>query len=90
MDGMELERHVAELRGLAEATRRAAARAAAADGVEWRSTAAQRFREVLAREATRTRRCADLLDDAAHALAAHVRAVHARTDVAPGPRGAAR
>ena len=84
MDDFEGRRHAAELRELAETTRRAAARAAAADGVQWRSVAADRFREALAREALRARRCADLLDDATQALAAHLRAVESRFEERAG------
>lgn len=80
MDWTHLQRHVAELRELAETTRVAAARAAATEGVEWRSVAAERFRTALHREAGLTRRCADLLDDAARAMAAHVRAVQDSAD----------
>lgn len=76
MDWSHLQRHVAELRELADVSRAAAARAAATDG-QWRSPAAERFREALGDETLRTRRCADLLDDAARALAGHLRAVHA-------------
>lgn len=75
MDWTHLQRRAAELRELADATRRAAATAAATDGVEWRSVAAERFRTALYREAVLTRRCADLLEDAATAMAAHARAV---------------
>jgi hypothetical protein len=74
MDATHLNHRAAELRALADETRRAAAIAAATDDVEWRSPAAQRFREALRHEADLTRRCADLLDDAAQALAAHARA----------------
>jgi hypothetical protein len=82
MDWSHLQRHVVELRELADVSRAAAARAAATDDVPWRSVAAERFRAVLGDEALRARRCADLLDDAALALAGHLRAVHA----SGGPR----
>jgi hypothetical protein len=85
MDWSHLQRHVVELRQLADVSRAAAARAAATDGVAWRSVAAERFREALGDEALRTRRCADLLDDAARALAGHLRAVHASGDQGARP-----
>lgn len=75
MDGAILRRHAIELQELAERTREAAARAGGTDDVDWRSPAAERFREVLRREAGLTLRCADLLDDAARAMAVHARAV---------------
>jgi hypothetical protein len=70
-----VRRRALELRAMAETTRAAATTAAAATGVEWRSLAADRFRELLRHEAERTRRCADLLDTAADALARHAAAV---------------
>lgn len=77
MDASHLERRAAELRELAGQAREAAATAVATDGVEWRSVAADRFRESLHREAEFARRCADLLDDAAQAMAVHARSVPA-------------
>jgi hypothetical protein len=81
MDWTHLQRHAAELHELADRARTAAALATAVDGVEWRSVAADRFRSALANEAALTRRCADLLDDAGQALAAHARAVHSASPV---------
>ena len=75
MDASHLARSAAELRELAGQAREAAAAAAATDGVAWRSVAADRFREALQREAELARRCADLLDDAAQAMAVHARSV---------------
>jgi hypothetical protein len=75
MDATHLRHQAAELRGLAGEARRAAAMSAATQDVEWRSLAAERFREALRHEADLTLRCADLLDDAAQAMAAHARAV---------------
>jgi len=43
--------------------------------VTWHSLAAERFRAALRREALHGRRCADDLDAAGRALAAHARAV---------------
>ena len=75
MDGMQLEQRAAQLRALAEETRAGAARVAALDAVRWKSLAANRFRAALQREAALGRRCADALDTAARAAAAHARAV---------------
>jgi hypothetical protein len=75
MDYLNLRRQVAELRDLADISRGAAARVAAADGVEWCSVAAERFRSALRAEAALTRHCAELLDAAAQAMAAHAQTV---------------
>jgi len=75
MDGMHPEHCAARLRVLAGQARATAARVAAVEAVEWRSLAADRFREALLREAALGRHCADLLDAAAGAFAAHARAL---------------
>ncbi|HEY6797212.1 MAG TPA: hypothetical protein VI248_21270 [Kineosporiaceae bacterium] len=75
MDGVQLQRCAAELYALADEARGEAARVGAVERVEWRSLAADRFRAVLRREALVGRRCADVLDDAARAVAAHARAI---------------
>lgn len=81
MDVTQLQRNAAELHELAEQARQAAAAATATDAVEWRSVAADRFRESLHREAALARRCAELLDDAARAMAVHAQAVQSSVPV---------
>jgi hypothetical protein len=75
MDGMHPEQVAAGLRALAAEARAGAARVAAVESVRWRSIAAERFRAALRHEAALGRRCADLLDSAAAAFAAHARAI---------------
>jgi hypothetical protein len=75
MDGTDLDRQVAQLRHLAQEARDLAAHLVASGSVEWKSLAANRFRERLAFEAVLSRGCADRLDRAAGALAAHAVAV---------------
>jgi hypothetical protein len=77
MDGMALEHRAAQLKALADEARAGAARVAAVDAVEWKSLAASHFRAALHDEAARGRECAELIEDAAQALAAHARAVGA-------------
>jgi hypothetical protein len=75
MDGAHLARCAARLHALAEEARGEAARVAATDAVAWRSVAADRFRVALRQEAVLGRRCAEALDAAAQAFAAHARAI---------------
>jgi uncharacterized protein YukE len=75
MDLLDLRRGAHQLHAVAEQVRRLAAEVSSAAGVEWQSSAAERFRDRLAVEASAVRRCAHALDDAAHAFAAHAAAV---------------
>jgi len=75
MDATHLAHCAAQLHTLAAEARAGAARVAAEQGVTWHSLAAERFRAALRREALHGRRCADDLDAAGRALAAHARAV---------------
>lgn len=75
MDGMDLDRQVAQLRQLAQEARDLASHLVASGSVEWKSLAANRFRERLGFEAVLSRGCADRLDRAAGALAVHAVAV---------------
>jgi uncharacterized protein YukE len=75
MDEVQFQRCAAALHALAEEVRGQAARVVAVQSAPWRSTAADRFRAVLGREAAAGRRCAEALDEAARAVAAHARAV---------------
>jgi hypothetical protein len=75
VDGMDVDRQVAQLRQLAGEARDLATHLAASGAVEWKSLAANRFRERLGYEAVLSRGCADRLDRAAGALAAHALAL---------------
>jgi hypothetical protein len=75
VDGDHVTRLAQRLHALADETRREADRMASTTSVDWRSTAADRYRERLAAEALRVRRAASVLDDAARALAVLARAV---------------
>jgi len=77
MDGMGSEGCATRLQALAQEARAATARVAAVDAIDWRSSAAERFRAALRHEAALGRQCADLLDAAAGAYARHARALGA-------------
>ena len=92
MDGMHLQHRLALLDSLATQARTAARHTAATSTVEWRSLAADRFRAELSAQAASAQACAGLLDDAAEALGAHVRALraHAATGWVPEPQSVTR
>jgi hypothetical protein len=91
VDGMELDRQVAQLRQLAQEARDLASHLVQGGSVEWKSLAANRFRERLGFEAVLSRGCADRLDRAAGALAAHALAVRSgAADVAASTMAALR
>jgi hypothetical protein len=75
MDEVQLTRCAVRLQALADEAREEAARVAAAEGVVWRSLAADRFRAALRREAVLGRLCAEALEAAARAFATHARAI---------------
>jgi hypothetical protein len=77
VDVLDLQHCVTQLRALSDQTRRAAGETAAGRAVDWKSLAANKFRDLLDEEANRARRCAALLDEAADAVAAHARATGA-------------
>ncbi len=77
MNGSALTAWARRLSALAEQTRHAADRMRTADGVVWQSTAADRYRERLARESARVVQVAAALDDAAAAMAQHARSIDA-------------
>jgi hypothetical protein len=83
MNGSHLTTLARRLHDLAEQTRREAERMRASDGVTWRSTAADRYRERLADEALTVRSAAAALERAAEAMTHHARAVGALPGV-PG------
>jgi hypothetical protein len=84
MDVMHLERCASQLHLLAGEARAGAVRVADVGAVEWRSLAADRFRALLHDEAARGRQCAELLEEAAQAFAAHARAIGAAPAEVPG------
>jgi hypothetical protein len=75
VDGTHLRHQAAVLAELAGQARDAGRTASACAGVVWSSLAADRFREALMRQARWVHSCADLLDEASAALAAHAIAV---------------
>lgn len=70
-DVAELRDLAGDARELASQTRGAASRLGSAEGVDFRSRVAERYREQLRNEANVTERAAAQLDDAAHALMEH-------------------
>lgn len=74
----ELRDHAERVRALATQTRAAASELRRAEGVDFVSDAAERYREDLRREAGRADAAAGQLDDAARALLDHAREVEQR------------
>jgi hypothetical protein len=87
MEGVPFAVGAGQLHRLGEEVRVVAAQLLAGAEVEWHSLAASAFRARLSEESLRVRRCADEVDAAAAALAAHGCALR---DVlgAAGPGGA--
>jgi len=77
-DPGEIRAVAARLRSLAGDTRAQQQLVVSAEGVEWRSAAADAFREELAERAAQVSRCAGELVDAASAVDRHADAVEAR------------